>query len=408
MKILHTSDWHLGRTLHGENLHAYQEIFHEFLIRTVREHGVDAVVIAGDVYDRSVPPVESVELLHSTLARLAELTTVIMTPGNHDSAVRLGFGAKLMRQGVHILASAEGIEHPVSVMDEHGEVLVFGLPFLDPDVARYRLVAADSDPLERSHEAVMRVAMDRVRAKVAQAVPGTRSIVLAHTFIAGGEGSDSERDLTVGGVDCVPGSVFEGVDYVALGHLHGCQNMSGLVPGERPVAWYSGSPLAFSFSERGHKKAVLLVEMEADGSCAVTPLPVPVARALTRIEGSLEHVLAQAGEHGDDWVHAIIREEARPAHLQETLRARFPHLLMSEFVSTKEGGERRAPAVARAAKPSEVVGDFFEYLTGASPTAERQEIIEDMVVRARRSTSEVAGAERRTGRSARQGVRGAA
>lgn len=139
MKILHTSDWHLGRTLHGENLHEYQREFQDFLLAKVRETGAHALVIAGDIYDRSVPPVEAVELLHESLAALAEETTVILTPGNHDSAVRLGFGAKLMRSGIHILADVEGIEHPVSVADEHGEVLFFGLPFLDPDLARYSL-----------------------------------------------------------------------------------------------------------------------------------------------------------------------------------------------------------------------------------------------------------------------------
>ncbi|MDU5962430.1 MAG: exonuclease SbcCD subunit D [Dermabacter sp.] len=348
MKILHTSDWHLGRTLHGENLHEYQREFQDFLLAKVRETGAHALVIAGDIYDRSVPPVEAVELLHESLAALAEETTVILTPGNHDSAVRLGFGAKLMRPGIHILADVEGIEHPVSVADEHGEVLFFGLPFLDPDLARYSLAPKGGDPLPRTHEDVTVQAMDRVRAKL-EILGHPRSVVLAHTFVAGGDGSDSERDLSVGGVASVPGGVFAGVDYVALGHLHGCQNMSALVPGERPVAWYSGSPLAFSFSERHHTKAVLLVEMDSSGLVEVERIPTPVRRRLIELDGSLKEILDSAPNYSEDWVHAIVREETRPAHLQQVLSAALPHLLFTEFRSTRETESSAAPVVTREA-----------------------------------------------------------
>lgn len=382
MKILHTSDWHLGRTLHGENLHVYQQEFQEFLLAQVRETGAQALVVAGDIYDRSVPPVEAVELLHTSLAALAEETTVILTPGNHDSAVRLGFGSKLMRPGIHILADVEGIEHPVSVADEHGEVLFFGLPFLDPDIARYSLAPEGGVPLARSHESVMANAMNRVRTKL-ETLGHPRSVVLAHTFVAGGDGSDSERDLSVGGVASVPGSVFEGVDYVALGHLHGCQNMSGLVPGGRPVAWYSGSPLAFSFSERHHTKAIVLVDMDESGAVDVERIPTPVGRKLVELEGSLASILAQKEEYGQEWIHAIVREESRPAHLQQTLRSAFEHLLFTEFRSTRDVSNTEAPLVTREAPPAEVVSEFFDYLTGAEPNATQREIIEHVLADAR-------------------------
>lgn len=397
MRILHTSDWHLGRTLHGVNLHEHQRAFHDFLLTTVQREQVDAVVIAGDVFDRSVAPVEAVKLLDATLVALAKLTTVILTPGNHDSAVRLGFGSGLMRPGIHVLASTDGIEHPVSVTDDHGEVLFFGLPFLDPDVARYELAEANDKALERSHLAVMNAAMNRVRAKVEAAGPNARSVVLAHTFVSGGSGSDSERDLTVGGVDSVPGSVFAGVDYVALGHLHGCQNMARLIEGERPVAWYSGSPLAFSFSEATHTKAVLLVDMDASGACEVTPIPTPVPRRLTHVRGTLAEVIASAEEHGEDWAHVTVVEESRPPHLQETLRAVYPHMLVTEFESTRVRAAAPAPAVAQAAAPGEVVGDFFEFLTGARPDQEQEGIVEEILSRARVAVSEEGKAAARMG-----------
>lgn len=382
MRILHTSDWHLGRTLHGVDLHDYQRIFHEFLLRTVTEQRIDALVISGDVYDRAIPPVESVRLLDQVLSSLADLTTVILTPGNHDSAVRLGFGSSLMRPGIHVLASTAGIEHPVSVTDSHGEVLFFGLPFLDPDMARYDLAGEGREPLERSHEAVMRAAMDRVREKLALR-ESARSVVLAHTFLSGGTGSDSERDLSVGGVDSIPGSVFTGVDYVALGHLHGCQNMARFIPGDRPAAWYSGSPLAFSFSEAAHRKSVLVVEMDARGVVEVTPLPTPVPRRLIHLRGSLEQVLAQAKEHSEDWVHATILEQARPPRLQETLRASFPHLLVTEFESSQALMNGAAPLIARSAAPEEVVNEFVIRLTGAALNPDQAAIVSDVIARAK-------------------------
>ena len=285
MRILHTSDWHLGRTLHKVDLHEHQAAFVDWLVDLVREREVDVVVIPGDVYDRAVPAVTSVKLLDSALARLADTgATVVLTSGNHDSPERLGFGRGLMRAGVHLLTDIPGIEHPVSVEDEHGEVLLFGLPYLEPDRVRTELVAEGEAPLARSHEAVTRAALDRVRERAA-AHPGARTVVLAHTFVTGGEASDSERDLSVGGVDSVPAGVLSGIDYLALGHLHGCQDLTAAVGAP---AWYSGSPLAFSFSERTHRKSVLLVELGAPGSgeegaeVTVERIQAPPCRAASR------------------------------------------------------------------------------------------------------------------------------
>ncbi|MCT2176589.1 exonuclease SbcCD subunit D [Brachybacterium muris] len=381
MRILHTSDWHLGRTLHGENLHAHQAEFHDWLLDLVVARQVDVVVIAGDVYDRAVPPVESVRLLGSTLARLAEVTTVVLTPGNHDSADRLGFGSALMRAGVHILADVPGLDHPVQVPDEHGEVLFFGLPYLEPDMARTALAGEGQQPLARSHEAVTRAAMDRVRARITTHTeagePGAnrpRSVVLAHTFVTGGQSSGSERDLTVGGVDSVPAGVLDGVDYVALGHLHGCQDLSATVG---TTAWYSGSPLAFSFSEKNHRKSVLLVELGEPGQVSVERIPTPVPRRLTELRGTLEEILAQADQHGEDWLKAIITDPARPPHLLERLRARYPHLLHTEHQPAGRTSTAITPTVRRDADPVEVMDEFLAFVTGGEPTEAEHQVLED-------------------------------
>ncbi|MGY5765435.1 exonuclease SbcCD subunit D [Brachybacterium sp. DNPG3] len=406
MKILHTSDWHLGRTLHGEDLHEHQAAFHDWLVDLVRERGVDVVVVPGDVYDRAVPPTASVELLGRTLTRLADHSTVVLTPGNHDSATRLGFGRELMRAGVHLMTDLAGIDHPVAVEDEHGEVLFFGLPYLEPDIARHSAVlrdvvgeesaagsadaatsadAADADasrPLARSHEAVTAAALDRVRRRAAEH-PGARTVVLAHTFVTGGESSDSERDLSVGGVDSVPAGVLGGIDYLALGHLHGCQDLSTAVGAP---AWYSGSPLAFSFSERNQRKGVLLVDLAAPGDVSVERIDAPVPRRLTELRGTLDELLARTAEHGEDWLKATITDPARPPHLQERLRAGYPHLLLTEY--RPEGRERAelTPVVRRESDPLEVMDEFLAFVTGADPTEAEHAVLDDAytTVRSRR------------------------
>lgn len=379
MKILHTSDWHLGRTLHKVDLHEHQAAFLDWLVDLVEAEGVDVVVIPGDVYDRAVPAVSSVTLLDQALARLADTgATVVLTSGNHDSPERLGFGRSLMRAGIHLLTDLPGIEHPVSVEDEHGEVLFFGLPYLEPDRARTELAREGEEPLPRSHEAVTRAALDRVRERAA-ARPGARTVVLAHTFVTGGEASDSERDLSVGGVDSVPAGVLGGIDYLALGHLHGCQDLTRSVGAP---AWYSGSPLAFSFSERNHRKSVLLVELGAPGAdgeraeVAMRRLETPVPRRLTELRGTLEEILARRDEHAGDWLKAVVTDPARPAHLQEQLREAYPHLLLTEYAPEGRAASAGTPVVRREQNPLEVMDEFLAHVTGGDPTEAEHDVLE--------------------------------
>lgn len=379
MKILHTSDWHLGRTLHKVDLHEHQAAFLDWLVDLVEAEGVDVVVIPGDVYDRAVPAVSSVTLLDQALARLADTgATVVLTSGNHDSPERLGFGRSLMRAGIHLLTDLPGIEHPVSVEDEHGEVLFFGLPYLEPDRARTELAREGEGPLPRSHEAVTRAALDQVRERAA-ARPGARTVVLAHTFVTGGEASDSERDLSVGGVDSVPAGVLGGIDYLALGHLHGCQDLTRSVGAP---AWYSGSPLAFSFSERSHRKSVLLVELGAPGAdgeraeVAVRRLETPVPRRLTELRGTLEEILARRDEHAGDWLKAVVTDPARPAHLQERLREAYPHLLLTEYAPEGRAASAGTPVVRREQNPLEVMDEFLAHVTGGDPTEAEHDVLE--------------------------------
>ncbi|WP_123505636.1 exonuclease SbcCD subunit D [Frondihabitans sp. PhB188] len=376
MRILHTSDWHLGRTLHGVDLTEHHAAFLEHLVEVVRERAVDVVVVAGDVYDRAVPAVPSVRLLSDAFARLSDLATVIVTPGNHDSATRLGFAAGLMRPSLRILASVDDVAEPVVVTDSDGPVAFYGVPYLNPDDVRY---AFGAEPLPRSHEAVMAAALAGVRDNLAGR-DGARSVVVAHAFVVGGAASESERDIRVGGVDSVPTGLFDGFSYVALGHLHGQQTLRS----DRAVIRYSGSPLAFSFGERTQVKSTTLIELAADGSVALEQIPAPVPRRLSEITGDLADLLD--GRHDDvvdDWLRIFVTDAVHPAGLHALLRERFPHVLAIQHVPT--GGlapsERRAIAVD--ADPVEVATGFVEYAAGAAPTGVEIAVLRSAYERAR-------------------------
>jgi exonuclease SbcD len=364
VRILHTSDWHLGRTLHGEDLHAHHAAFLDHLVDLVRERSVDVVLVAGDVYDRAVPGVPTVRLLSEALGRLSALATVIVTPGNHDSAARLGFASALLRDGLHILASVETLDAPVLVDDAGGPVAFYGVPYLDPDAVRASLAAPGAPPLPRSHEAVLGAAMDRVRADAAGR-DEARVVVVAHAFVTGAEPSESERDIRVGGFDQVPASVFAGADYVALGHLHGAQE----VRAERPRIRYSGSPLAFSFGERMQRKSSAIVELAADGSTTVELIDAPVPRRLAEVTGTLAEITdGRYADLADAWLRVHVTDPVHPPHLVARVREALPHALvvLHEPEGRVEGVRSRV--VDATTDPLEVAADFVEYATGAAPT----------------------------------------
>ena len=370
MRILHTSDWHLGRSLHGVRLLDAQAAFADHLVEVVTAERVDLVVLAGDVFDRALPPVDAVELADETFARLAATPArVVVTSGNHDSHVRLGYNSRLAEfAGVFFRTRWQDVGVPVLLEDAHGPVAVHGLPYLEPDAVRTPWQLAS-----RSHEAAVGEAMKRVRADLATR-RGTRSVVLAHAFVAGrlesssGEtssgdtcstdtssggtssldagavaamSSDSERDISVGGLQIVPTSVFTGVDYTALGHLHGRHTLGESVR-------YSGSPLAYSFSEAGHTKGSWLVDLGPAGVCATQFVPAPVPRRLARLRGDLDALLADNRHTGleDAWLAVTLTDERRPLLAMDRLRARFPHTLTLGF-EPRGSGRGRGPVLPR-------------------------------------------------------------
>ncbi|MFG2620882.1 exonuclease SbcCD subunit D [Streptomyces sp. NPDC048507] len=366
MKFLHTSDWHLGRSFHRVNLLGAQAAFVDHLVAAVREHAVDAVLVAGDVYDRAVPPLPAVELYDRALHRLADLgVPTVMISGNHDSARRLGVGAGLIgRAGIHLRTDPAGCADPVVLADVHGDVALYGLPYLEPALVKDEFGAAGV-----SHEAVLGAAMDRIRADLAGRAPGTRSVVLAHAFVTGGQASDSERDIAVGGVESVSAEVFDGVDYVALGHLHGCQTV-----GER--VRYSGSPLAYSFSEADHRKTMWLVDLGPAGEITAERLDTPVPRPLARLRGRLAQLLDDPALDGreDSWIEATLTDPVRPEDPMARLTARFPHTLSLAF--DPEGREEDAAASyaqrLKGRSDQEIAEDFVAHVRGGGSADEAE------------------------------------
>ncbi|NHN54723.1 exonuclease SbcCD subunit D [Calidifontibacter sp. DB0510] len=361
MRLLHTSDWHLGRSFHGVGLLDAQATYLEHLVQVVRSERVDAVLVSGDVYDRALPPPDAVRVLDEAVTRLSELTQVVISSGNHDSATRLGFGAGVLeRSGVHVRTSLASIGRPVQVADG----VIYPLPYLEPSLTAEPLAAA-----ERTHAGVLRAAMQRVRADLTSRTGP--SVVMAHAFVTGATSSDSERDIAVGGVAAVPAEVFDGISYAALGHLHRPQAVTDSVR-------FSGSPLAMSFSETGQVKESVLVEATVAG-LRTTSIAAPVPRPLARLRGELADLLSDPayGEAEQSWCEVTLTDASRPAGAMEQLRRRFPHTLVLAFdapVGSRSIGSYATRVRDRA--DLDVCCDFLDHVRGRDAADDERALFE--------------------------------
>ncbi|WP_405638634.1 exonuclease SbcCD subunit D [Streptomyces uncialis] len=369
MRILHTSDWHLGRQLHREPLLTEQRTFLKHLLSTVRQEHVEAVVVAGDIFDRAIPPLEAIDLFNGVLGELADLQIpLIMISGNHDSPRRLGVNSRLIeRAGIHLRTSVEDCARPAVLHDEHGPVAFYGLPYLEPGLVHTQLEAE-----KPSHQAVLTAAMDRVRSDLATRPGNTRSVVLAHAFVTGANTSDSERDITAGGVPSASASVFTGADYVALGHLHRCQKISERIR-------YSGSPLAYSFSEADHPKATWLIDLDAASDITARKIPCPVTRRLHQLTGPLNDLLTQPehAEYEDSWLHITLTDTNRPHMAMERLKQRFPHALKLSFSHQHATSQESYRSRVNGRSDHEITLGFLDHVTGAPATTPEQNLLRE-------------------------------
>lgn len=379
--MIHTSDWHLGRAFHQVGLQDAQSAYLEHLVEVVRSERVDAVLVSGDVYDRALPAPDTVALLSDAVERLIDAgARVVLSSGNHDSAIRLGFASRLLeRSGLHIRTSIDDIGRPVVV----GDVAIHPLPYLEPSLA-----AGPLGTSERTHAGALRAAMSRVRSSL-DTGSHRRSVVMAHAFVTGGATSDSERDIAVGGVAAVPPDVFAGVDYAALGHLHGRQQVSETVR-------YSGSPVAMSFSEASHTKGSWLVDL-TDDLPVTTFIAAPVQRPLALLRGALDELLADPRHTAAEtaWCQVTLTDPIRPLGAMERLRTRFPHTLDLRFAPSGAVTTMSAYAASLTERSDlDVCCDFLTHVRGGHGADEAERALLGEAVegaRLRRSANEGEG-----------------
>jgi exonuclease SbcD len=397
MKILHTSDWHIGRTFHTHSTLEHLRQVLDALVEVVRQRQIDVVAVAGDIFDSAMPSAESYTLLAAVLREIRQAgATVVMTSGNHDSATRLGFQsewAALAR--VHVLTRPEQYLEPVTVLDQHGPVHFYGIPYLEPALIRHLSgFTAPAGEALKTHEQVLTFVMQQIRDDVA--ARGGRSVVLSHCFAAGvpaAAATDAVRDITAGGLDLVPVAVFAGADapgapgqagavqidpdYVALGHIHGRARLSDRVR-------YSGAPLHYSFSEAGKPRGCWLVELQAGHAAEIEWIDLPVPRRLSVLTGEIEQLLTDDAfaEFEPDWVSAVLTDQVRPLDGIRRLQKRFPHCVTLEHrpdivVDTDAAsyGER-----INSQNDHEIVAGFLEFVrNGVGQTDFERDLVAELL-----------------------------
>lgn len=365
MKLLHLSDLHLGKRVNGFSMLEDQRVILTQIVDLAEEEKVDAVLLAGDLYDKPVPPAEAVTLLDGFLTRLSVGgIPVFAISGNHDSPERLAFATRLLAgEGIHLTAQYQGPQPPFLLQDEYGDVAIYALPYLKPALVRHWNPEADIASYEEAVSyALGQWAVDKTR----------RNVLLAHQFVTGGVTCESE-ERSVGGVDQIPAPLFAAFDYVALGHLHGPQSVG------RPTLRYSGSPLKYSFSECGHEKSATLVTLKEKGQVEIQTLPLTPCRDLREIRGAYEEVTAKSfyqGTNREDYLHVILTDEEDVPEAMGKLRTIYPNLMKLSYDNRRTQGVAEVTGAERPEEktPLELFQDFYR-LQNNQPMAPQQEAL---------------------------------
>lgn len=382
MRILHTSDWHIGRSFHGHPTMANLRVVLDALIEVVRQGAVEVVVVSGDVFDSATPSADAYGVLQDALRGLRDAgAQVVMTSGNHDSATRLGFQSEWLGiAGIHIITQAARHRVPVTIADADGPVHFYGIPYLEPSLIRHLYPGVEL----RSHGQALGHAMAGVRADIAERAAAAggarqRSVVLSHCFAAdaAAQASDAERDITAGGLNLVAASTFEGPDYVALGHIHGRATLTERVR-------YSGAPLHYSFSEAHKPRGAWLVELDAQGLKTVDWVSLPIPRPLAVLTGDLDDLLADPAHDRltDSWVAAVVTDPVRPLDGMRRLQERFTWCVKLEHRPSivADAGEGSYAERMHRRTDEEIVTGFLELVrNGVGPSAPERALINDII-----------------------------
>lgn len=370
MKFAHIADLHIGKRVHDFSMLEDQRYILEEMLRIFDEEKVDGVLIAGDVYDKTVPSAEAVQVFDDFITKLAKMEMpVYMISGNHDSAERLAFGAQLFENnGVYISPVYEGEVKKVEVEDVYGTVNIWLLPFLKPATVRHALQREDINTYEEGVVAAL---------QGCEIDTEQRNILVAHQFVTGADRSDSE-ETSVGGLDNVSAEVFEDFDYVALGHIHRAQKMG------RETLRYSGTPLKYSFSEADHKKSVTIVELLEKGRVEIHVVPLVPRRDMRKMRGTYMEVTARDAyteENKMDYLQITLTDEEDVPGALQKLRTVYPNLMRLEYDNARTRENREVQAVEAQEQKSELelFEEFYELLNNESMKDEQVEFVEKLI-----------------------------
>lgn len=373
MKLIHLSDLHLGKRVNDFSMLEDQQYILAEILQIIDREKPDGVLIAGDVYDKSVPSAEAVALLDDFLVRLSRRELLIFViSGNHDSPERMAFGGRLMeRSGVHLAPVYDGKVEPVVLTDEYGPVKLYLLPFVKPSHVRRcfpeREIATYTDAVAAAIEAM----------GVDTAV---RNVLVTHQFVTGAARCDSE-ELSVGGTDNVDAAVFDPFDYVALGHIHGPQQVG------RETVRYCGTPLKYSFSEAGHKKSVTVVELGAKGSVTIRTIPLKPLRDMVELRGTYEELTLRAFYEGTsyprDYIHITLTDEEDIPDAVGKLRIIYPNLMKLDYDNkrTRAGIHLEGAEDVQQKSPLELLEEFYSNQNGQPMSEEQRAFARDMMER---------------------------
>ncbi len=371
MKFIHTSDWHLGRQFHNVSLLEDQQAVLEQLIQYIENNPVDAVIVAGDVYDRSVPPTIAIELLNRVVKRICgELNTpMILISGNHDGAERLGFGSEQMkRSGLHIISNFEDMLTPVVIETKAaGHVAFYGMPYNDPEQVRY----VYKEPVS-THDEAHKLIAEKI---TEQFQSEHRNILISHCFVDGAIESESERPLSIGGSDRVSHEHFLNFDYVALGHLHQPQKK-----GEEYIR-YSGSLMKYSFGEQNQKKGFTLVEIGKDGFIGAEHIELMAPHEMRIVEGELEQILewGKTDPKNEDYLLVRLMDKHAILNPMEKLRTVYPNVLHLEKPGMLIGVEQEMAQAKLARSEIDMFKDFFAEAQDSELSNEQEQAISDII-----------------------------
>ncbi len=370
MKLIHLSDLHIGKRVNEFPMIEDQEYILKVILGIIDDEKPDGIIIAGDVYDKTVPSAEAVQLLDDFICRLAQrkIPTYIIS-GNHDSAERLAFGGRLMDiSGIHISPVYDGKVAPHTLSDEHGKLNIYMLPFIKP--VNVRRIYPDSE-IESYTEAV-RVAIENMGVDEAE-----RNVIVTHQFVTGASRSESE-DISVGGTDNVDVTVFDCFDYVALGHIHGPQKIS------RETVRYCGTPLKYSFSEAGHEKSVTIVEMGEKGKTEIRTVPLVPLRDMREIKGTYDEVTLKENYENtnrEDYIHITLTDEEDIPDAMNKLRVVYPNLMKLDYDNKRTRNNLRIGEAENVEKktPFMLFSEFYEKQNNQPMSAEQNEFINNLI-----------------------------